>query len=54
MNERITLISHFDVSIDKNSTAKINEIINKLGKNKNICKVPFDKNRLVKGGNMDE
>lgn len=40
MNERITLISHFD----KNSTIKINERINKLGEDKNICKVPFGKN----------
>lgn len=40
MNERITLISHFD----KNSTIKINERINKLGEDKNIYKVPFGKN----------
>ena len=40
MHERITLISHFD----KDSTTKIIERINKLGKNKKICKVPFGKN----------
>ena len=40
MNERITLISQFD----ENSYNQIEEIINKLDQNKNICKVPFGKN----------
>ena len=40
MNNRITLISHFN----EKSYNQIRKIINKLVQNKNICKVPFGKN----------
>ncbi len=40
MNERITLVSHFD----EFSNNQIRKIINKLDESDNICKVPFGKN----------
>lgn len=40
MNERITLISHFE----KDSIIKISEMINNLTEHIDICKVPFGKN----------
>ncbi len=40
MNERITLVSHFD----EFSNNQIRKIINKLDENNTLCKVPFGKN----------
>ncbi len=40
MNERITLVSHFD----ENSNNQIDELITRINQNNDICKVPFGKN----------